>query len=74
MVVLDGEKEYLIYYLSGISVNYRGYDSKTTVLNYTETIKDARTVELFHGRTALCYKIGDQSRSGGIILPMNTEK
>ena len=72
MLFEDG-KEYLVYYLSGISVNYSGYNSTTTVLNYTETIKDAKMVELFHGRTALCYKIGDQSRSEGIVLPLEVK-
>jgi hypothetical protein len=73
MVLFEDDKEYLVYYLSGISVNYSGYNSTTTVLNYTETIKDAKMVELFHGRTALCYKIGDQSRSKGIVLPLNVK-
>ena len=71
MVVFEEGKEYLIYYYEGINVNYSGYNSQTTVLDYTETIKDAKKVEIFHGRTALCYKVGDQDRSKGIVLPMD---
>ncbi len=74
LVVLDNNKERLLYYHHGASVHYSGHRSETLFLDLKETIEDARSVELFHGRTALCYRIpNDKLEGSGIVLPEDRE-
>jgi hypothetical protein len=67
-VLLEKEKEYLVYYYDGAFIG--DYDNVHTIGEVEGNIKDVKVAEIFHGRTALCHDYIDDDSSVGIIMPL----